>query len=633
MFFNHPQQRPINTYPLWRYLLILAVIVIALLYATPNLFGEDPALQISGNKGTEITEATLAELDTALQEANIEPLAMDLEDGQAVIRFADTNSQLLGQSVANRVLNQDRQNYVVAQNLAPATPDWLSGLGGKPMKLGLDLRGGVHFLMEVDMNEAIGTQVNSYIDDFKARLREERISYAAITPDSDNGIQARFRTDELRDQALDYLVSNFREFQFRDLDSGGQYLIRVRFTEPKLQEIRDYAVQQNIATLRNRVNELGVAEPLIQRQGAEYIVVDLPGVQDSTTAKEILGATATLEFRIVNPNANVQDALRGRVPSNSVLMESREGEPLVVYKRVALTGEHVTDAYSDIDQQTSMPIVSVRLDGQGGSKMNRLTGDNVGNRMAMILKETKAVYKVEDGERVRTDKTRTEWDLVSAPNIQGQFGSRFQISGNFTSKETRDLSLILRSGSLIAPVYFVEERTVGPSLGQENIDQGFKSVIIGFALVLVFMAVYYRVFGLIANMALTLNLVLVVALMSIIGATLTLPGIAGIVLTVGMAVDANVLIFERIREELRDGVRPAQAIHNGYDRALSTIADANITTLVAAVILFAIGTGPVKGFAVTLMLGILTSMFTAILGTRSVVNLIYGGKSVKKLAI
>lgn len=633
MLFNHPQQRPINTYPLWKYLLILVVIVISLLYATPNIFGEDPALQISGNKGTEITEATLAEVDAALREANIQPVATDLENGQAVIRFADTNSQLLAQSVANRVLNEDRQNYVVAQNLAPATPDWLSGLGGKPMKLGLDLRGGVHFLMEVDMNEAIGTQVESYIDDFKARLREERISYSAISPDSDNGIQARFRTDELRDQALDYLVGNFRDLQFRDLDSGGQYLIRARFTEPKLQEIRDYAVQQNIATLRNRVNELGVAEPLIQRQGAQYIVVDLPGVQDSTTAKEILGATATLEFRIVNPNANVQDALRGRVPSNSELMESREGEPLVVYKRVALTGEHVTDAYSDFDQQTSMPIVSVRLDGQGGSKMNRLTKDNVGNRMAMILKETKAVYKVEDGERVRTDKTRTEWDLVSAPNIRGQFGNRFQISGNFTPKETRDLSLILRSGSLIAPVYFVEERTVGPSLGQENIDQGFKSVIIGFALVLVFMAVYYRVFGMIANLALTMNLVLVVALMSVIGATLTLPGIAGIVLTVGMAVDANVLIFERIREELRDGVRPAQAIHNGYDRALSTIADANVTTLVAAVILFAIGTGPVKGFAVTLMLGIITSMFTAILGTRAVVNLIYGGKSVKKLAI
>ncbi|GAA0197102.1 protein translocase subunit SecD [Kangiella japonica] len=642
MFVNQPnqQQLPINTYPKWKYVLIIVVLALAFLYAAPNIFGKDPAVQISGLRDTMVTQNQLDQIQKAWADEGITPLSIDPatigEQGanKVIARFSKPAEQLKARQLANDVLNPtlENQNYVTALNLAPSTPRWLANLGGEPMKLGLDLRGGIHFLMQVDMDQALKRQQDQLRRDFIDTLTEQSPSIRGRVEPIENGMLLSFRNQEDAERAYEALFKAHADrIDLQLSEKGGRPIIRGTLNKQKLQEIKDHAIDQNRVILSSRVNSLGVAEPLIQRQGSDRIVVQLPGVQDSALAKQILGATASLEFRLVNEEADVVSAQNGRIPAGNKLFDTEYG-PILVYDEVEVSGDHLTNATATYDPQTNEPIVSVRLDGEGGSKMTRTTAANVNKRLAMILKESRPIFDIVDGKRVLVG-SELEERVISAPNINGTFGSRFTITGRFTEPETRDLARKLRSGALIAPTFIVEERTIGATLGEENIQKGVTSVIIGFSLVLAFMLVYYKLFGLVANVALSLNLVMIVCVMSLMGATLTLPGIAGIVLTVGMAVDANVLIFERIREELRAGARPAQAIDKGYGHALSTIADANITTAIAAIILFAIGTGPVKGFAITLFIGILTSMFTAIFVSRGIVNLMYGGRTVKKLSI
>ena len=629
MLINQPQMRPINTFPGWKYALLVIVLLAAILYALPNLYGEDLAIQISGKKGAPVAEDVFTEIITELESNQLVIKKASNDEGKALFRFDDSDSQLKAKEVASSFLKA-KGDYGVALNLAPATPEWLKSLGGHPLKLGLDLRGGVHFLMEVDMETAVGKKEEQYIADFRSTFIDEKLRYSSVLQVEDIGMVARFRDEDSRDKSEVVLRRDFSELNTRTREVGEFYEVVISIPDVKLKEIKDYALKQNIATLRNRINELGVAEPLIQQQGSERIVVQLPGVQDSERAKRILGATATVQFRLVNESAGTNPK---RAPAGSELIsQDTSGMNFAIRKSPSIDGSHLTDANVGFDEN-GMPQINVKLDGEGGSKMLLMTSKNINKPMAIIMTETKGIYKTIDGEEKLVDSYQ-EKNVVSAPNIGGSLGSSFRITGQFTPAEAHDLALILRSGSLIAPAYFVEERTVGPSLGKQNIEMGKTSILAGFVAVLIFMIIYYRAFGLVANVALMSNLVFIVAIMSLIpGATLTLPGIAGIVLTVGMAVDANVLIFERIREELRDGTNPAQAIHNGYDKAFSTIADANVTTLIAALVLFGIGTGPVAGFAVTLFIGILTSMFTAIVGSRAIVNLIYGGKSLKKISI
>ncbi|MAJ71234.1 MAG: protein translocase subunit SecD [Alteromonadaceae bacterium TMED7] len=612
----------LNQNSFFKVLVVLFMVLMCGLYALPNLYGEDNAVQISGSRNATVTAALESRITTALAEQNIPIKSVEFENEQLLIRLPDSDSQLKARDFLDRELGTD---YVVAMNLAPDTPEWLEGLGGMPMKLGLDLRGGVHFLMEVDMNEAIGKSLEDAESDFRTALREEKLRYRSVNV-RDGFIDIQFRDEETLDKAEFFLENRNRDLTYQEMDD---LVLRARFSEQKLAEIRDYAVKQNITIIRNRVNQLGVAEPVVQKQGAERIVVQLPGIQDTAQAKEILNATATLEFRMVDQDNDVRDAIAGRVPPGSQLLY--EGErPVLLDKRVVVTGNHIIDANSGVDEY-GLPQVSISLDSEGGNKMSRNTRENVGKPMATVFIEYKAT-----GERDANDKLIFERheEVINVATIRGQFASNFQITGLDSPKEARDLSLLLRAGALIAPIQIVEERTVGPSLGQENIDLGMQAIIWGLALVMVFMLVYYKAFGIVADIALGLNLVMIVGIMSMIpGATLTLPGMAGIVLTVGMAVDANVLIFERIREEIRDGRSPQQAIHQGYDSAFSTILDANITTFIAGLILFAVGTGPIKGFSITLMIGIATSMFTAILVTRVIVNAVWGGRRVSKLAI
>jgi preprotein translocase subunit SecD len=612
----------LNQNSFFKVLVVLFMVLMCGLYALPNLYGEDNAVQISGSRNATVTAALESRITTALAEQNIPIKSVEFENEQLLIRLPDSDSQLKARDFLDRELGTD---YVVAMNLAPDTPEWLEGLGGMPMKLGLDLRGGVHFLMEVDMNEAIGKSLEDAESDFRTALREEKLRYRSVNV-RDGFIDIQFRDEETLDKAEFFLENRNRDLTYQEMDD---LVLRARFSEQKLAEIRDYAVKQNITIIRNRVNQLGVAEPVVQKQGAERIVVQLPGIQDTAQAKEILNATATLEFRMVDQDNDVRDAIAGRVPPGSQLLY--EGErPVLLDKRVVVTGNHIIDANSGVDEY-GLPQVSISLDSEGGNKMSRNTRENVGKPMATVFIEYKAT-----GERDANDKLIFERheEVINVATIRGQFASNFQITGLDSPKEARDLSLLLRAGALIAPIQIVEERTVGPSLGQENIDLGMQAIIWGLALVMVFMLVYYKAFGIVADIALGLNLVMIIGIMSMIpGATLTLPGMAGIVLTVGMAVDANVLIFERIREEIRDGRSPQQAIHQGYDSAFSTILDANITTFIAGLILFAVGTGPIKGFSITLMIGIATSMFTAILVTRVIVNAIWGGRRVSKLAI
>jgi preprotein translocase subunit SecD len=618
----------LNKYPLWKYIMVLMILAIGALYSAPNLYGEDPAIQVSGLRGAEVNALVLDSVVEKLDNANISYKKSELTTDRILIRLKNSDDQLKAKEAIGDSLGD---SYVVALNLAPATPAWLEAIGAGPLKLGLDLRGGVHFLMEVDMGEAMNKSYTQMVEDFKADLREEKIRYRTIKRDVANeAVRIELRKEEDLDPARRLLEKRYQGYSIVEDSNSNGYELLVRMTPEKIKETRNYAVDQNITIIRNRVNELGVAEPLVQRQGQDRIVVQLPGVQDTARAKEILGATATLEFKLVDTNGDLGAALNGRVPPRAKLYEKSKVGPVLLEKKVALTGDHIVDASSSFDEY-GMPQVNISLDSKGGTKMSAFTKDNVGNQMAVVFIEYKKTDKQDANGKFKLKKIE---EVISVATIQSRLGRNFRITGSGSQAEAHNLALLLRAGALIAPIQIVEERTVGPSLGQENIDAGMNAVLLGFGLVLIFMLIYYKKFGLVANVALAANLIMIIGVMSMIpGATLTLPGIAGIVLTVGMAVDANVLIFERIREELRDNRSPQQAIHHGYDSAFSTIADANITTFIAAVILFAIGTGPIKGFAITLAIGIATSMFTAIVGTRAIVNATWGGKRIDNLSI
>jgi preprotein translocase subunit SecD len=616
-----------NQYSIWRYLLLLAVLLVGVIYALPNLYGEDPALQISGTRSGTVDSSVAGTVAATLKTANIPVKSIESGESRLLIRFNNTEAQIKAVDFVKSVLGTD---YVVALNLAPATPEWLSKVNALPMYLGLDLRGGVHFLLEVDMDAAVDLAIERYTGELRTILREAKIRYASIRAEG-SGVRILFRSAADRDKAHDVIRKESPTLQLEDFDEGERIGLLASPNEQETRDIRQFALQQNILTLRNRVNELGVAEPVIQQQGTQRIVVQLPGVQDTAQAKRILGATATLEYRAVDIEHDVAQAVAGKVPAGSRLYRERSGEPVLLKKSVIATGDQIINARSGFDQQSGTPNVTVMLDAKGARSMLKFTKENVGKPMAVVFIENRTETKLVDGKPVKTSAKVEE--VVSIATIRDVFSKRFQTTGLDSSSEAHELALILRSGALAAPIDIVEERTVGPSLGKDNIKQGFNSVLIGFVAVLLFMAVYYRIFGLVADLALALNLVLIVAILSMLQATLTLPGIAGIVLTVGMAVDANVLIFERIREELRNGNSPHASIQAGYEKAFSTIADANITTLIAAIVLLSYGTGPIKGFAVTLSIGIVTSMFTAIMGTRAVINLIYGGRRIKHLMI
>jgi preprotein translocase subunit SecD len=619
-----------NAYPVWVYALILLVILGGGLYALPNVFPEDPAVQVQNSRTGAVDGSVTSIIGVILDAQGLAPKQVDEREGQLLLRFDSADHQLRAADVLRGSLDDD---HVVALNLAPATPEWLRALNGRPMSLGLDLRGGVHFLMEVDLNAVIGTSMERYVNEFRGRLREERIAFEDVERGT-RSLTIRFATEADREVALGWLRSEYRgELEFAERGLGAESVLEATLNEDYLTELRRLALQQNISTLRKRVDELGVAEPIIAQQGESRIVVQLPGVQDTARAKEILGATATLEFRMVAEGLDAQEAAAtGRAPAGTRLYRERDGAPVLLQRRVMLTGDYITGASSGIAQDTGGPAVFINLDGQGARIFSRVTAENVGRLMATVFIETKTESTEEGGELVRRT-TRTE-EVINIARINEPLGRRFQITGLESTREAHNLALLLRAGALAAPMSIVEERTVGPSLGQENIDRGMQSVIIGFLAVMLFMVLYYRVFGLIANFALALNLVLIVSILSMLQATLTLPGIAGIVLVVGIAVDANVLIFERIREELRNGLSPQAAISAGYDRAFSTIADANVTTLIAALVLFLFGTGPIKGFAITLSIGVVVSMFTAIVVTRAIVNLTYGRRRrIARLAI
>jgi preprotein translocase subunit SecD len=616
-----------NQYPAWKYILIIVLLAVGILYALPNLYGEDPAIQISSSRGAPVGDTLKGMVETRLSESKIPIKAVEVSDNRLLVRFNNTEDQLAAADVLKQALDTD---HTLALNLAPSTPHWLQSIGALPMYLGLDLRGGVHFLMEVDMDAAVHKALERYSGDLRTILREKKLRYLSIRVEGDK-LAVRFRNAEDRSKGMDSIHDEYRDLQLKEVDQGGNYLLEVSLSEHELRETRKLALQQNITTLRNRVNELGVAEPIIQQQGDSRVVVQLPGVQDTVVAKRILGATATLEYRAVDTEHDVEAARNGKVPAGSRLYKHRDGRYYLLKNRVIVTGDQIVNARSGFDNNTGSPEVSVTLDGKGARKMLAFTKENVGKPMAVVFIENKTSSKVVNGKTVVSNRQVEE--VISVATIRDVFSKNFQTTGLDSPQEAHELALLLRSGALAAPIRIIEERTIGPSLGAENIEQGFESVVIGFCLVLLFMGAYYRVFGLVADLALACNLVLIVALLSMLQATLTMPGIAGIVLTVGMAVDANVLIFERIREELRNGNTPQASIHAGYAKAFSTIADANVTTLIAAIVLFSFGTGPIKGFAVTLSLGIITSMFTAIMGTRALINLMYGGRRLQRLPI
>ena len=621
----------LNKYPLWKYLLIAAVLGISLIYSAPNLYPDDPAIQISGASSAQtIEQADLDRVSKALTDAGIEVKASSVgEQGRnGLLRLTKQGDQLPAKDIVRKALGD---NYVVALNLAQTTPDWLRNLGASPMKLGLDLSGGVHFLLEVDMDKALDVRRQVYEGELKSLLRKERVRYRSM-PQQGGAIQLGFADSETLAKAQQLIRKDFNDFELNAQERGGQQVLRVTMTAAKIAEIREYSIRQNLTTVRNRVNELGVAEPLVQRQGANRIVVELPGVQDTAEAKRILGKTANLEFRLAaDPNAP-----RGSTEQFGFREEGRP--PVGLERELIITGDQVTDAQASFDEN-GRPQVNIRLDGHGGDLMNRATRSNVGRSMAVIFIEqrpqTRYVKQVVDGveQEVQIDSFKEEKQIISLATIQSPLGSQFRITGLNGQGESSELALLLRAGGLAAPMYFAEERTIGPSLGAENIVKGIESTEWAMVFVSLFIIAIYRFFGVLATVALAFNLVLLIGLMSVIGATLTLPGIAGIVLTLGMAVDANVLIFSRIREELNNGLSVQRAIHEGFDRAYSAILDSNLTTLLVGAILFALGTGPVKGFAVTLSLGIITSMFTAIMFTRGMVNLIFGGRNFKKLWI
>lgn len=633
-------------YPAWKYVLILVVIALSTIYALPSLYPDEHAVQISGaNAGMQIDNSIVQRAEQALQQANIATHNNSFTNNAALLRMADNKAetQLKAQEVLRRNLGEE---YVVALNLAPTTPAWLQSLGAKPMKLGLDLRGGVHFLLEVDMEKAITQRMETSTSELRRQLRENKISFNQLSL-ADNVITVRFANNDDRNQAMDFLRSNGNEYSQQALATADGSVLKLQYSDNKRQEIETYAVEQNLTTLRNRINELGVAEALVQRQGSNRIVVDLPGVQDTAEAKRVLGRTANLEFRLVaDQNDQVIDPYTQQhngqsIPAGTELFayESLDsGKQLLLQRQRILTGERVQDARSGMSQDSGGAEVNITLDSAGGKLMAAATRNAVGKRMAVLFIENKQrisyVADPETGTQTEVRTPYTESVIINAATIQAVLGSQFRITGLDSPQEAAELALMLRAGALAAPMYFVEERVVGPSLGQDNIDKGLMSTQIGFLLVAIWMVVFFRLFGLIANFALVLNLAMILAIMSLMGSALTLPGIAGIVITIGMAVDANVLICERIREEIRWGASPKQAIVAGYDRAYNTIFDSNLTTFIVALILFAIGSGPIKGFAVTLMIGIVCSMFTAITVTRAIVQIIYGKRrNLKKLSI
>ena len=630
-------------YPAWKYLLILVVLVISTLYALPSLYPDEPAVQISGAKaGTQIDQSIIQKAEQILKSENIASHDNSFTNNAALLRLDSSEAQLKAKDALRRGLGD---NYVVALNLAPTTPEWLQKIGAKPMKLGLDLRGGVHFLLEVDMDQAISQRMETSATDLRRQFRDNKIKFNSLSLNN-NVITVQFANNSDRDEAGDFLRRNGNEYTQQAVATTDGSTLRLTYTDVRKQEIQSYAVNQNLTTLRNRINELGVAEALVQTQGSNRIVVELPGVQDTAEAKRVLGRTANLEFRLVSDlNDQHIDAYTGQLKDQAppgteafAFQSFDSGRELLLNRSRILTGERVQNASSGFSQDSGGAEVNITLDSSGGKLMSDATRNAVGKRMAVLFIENKQrisyVQDPETGAQTEVRTPYTESVVINAATIQAVLGSQFRITGLDSPQEAAELALMLRAGALAAPMYFVEERVIGPSLGQENIDKGVLSTQIGFLLVAIWMVVFFRLFGLIANFALVLNLAMILTVMSWLGASLTLPGIAGIVITIGMAVDANVLICERIREEMKWGASPKQAIVAGYDRAYNTIFDSNLTTFLVAFILFAIGTGPIKGFAITLMIGIVCSMFTAITVTRAIVQIIYGKqRNLKKLSI
>lgn len=614
----------LNRFPLWKNLMVIIITLIGGLYALPNLYGEDPSVQISGTRGQEATTETLAQVNNALASLNISPKATQLENGSILVRLEKDDQQLPAKEKISEVLGD---KYSVALNLAPATPTWLTDIGGSPMKRGLDLRGGVRFLMEVDMNTAMQKQQESLQDSLRSDFRKEKIGYKAVKKGENFATVIEFNDSADADKAV-RLVKRTHTTLEATYNSPTEVTFALSATG--LSSARDMAIEQNLSILRKRVEELGVSEPTIQRQGADRIVVELPGVQDTARAKELLGATATLEFRLVNDTVNPEAATRGIVPADSELKYMQDGRPMVLKRKPSLGGEHIIDANSGKDDR-GLPQVSIKLDSDGGNQMAEITKSAVGKPMATLYSEFKDSGRRDANGKVILEKHE---EVINVATINSRLGNQFQITGINSPAEAQNLAVLLRSGALIAPIVIVEERTVGASLGADNVEKGVEAGMYGLMLTIVFCLVYYKMFGVFASIALTVNMILTMGLMSLIGATLTMPGIAGIVLAVGMSVDANVLIYERIKEELRNGRSVQQAIHEGYNGAFTSIFDSNLTTILTSLVLYAVGTGPVKGFAITLALGVMISMFTAITGTRMLVNWVYGGnKRVKKLWI
>ena len=614
----------LNRFPLWKNLMVIIITLIGGLYALPNLYGEDPSVQISGTRGQEATTETLAQVNNALASLNISPKATQLENGSILVRLEKDDQQLPAKEKISEVLGD---KYSVALNLAPATPTWLTDIGGSPMKRGLDLRGGVRFLMEVDMNTAMQKQQESLQDSLRSDFRKEKIGYKAVKKGENFATVIEFNDSTDADKAV-RLVKRTHTTLEATYNSPTEVTFALSATG--LSSARDMAIEQNLSILRKRVEELGVSEPTIQRQGADRIVVELPGVQDTARAKELLGATATLEFRLVNDTVNPEAATRGIVPADSELKYTQDGRPMVLKRKPSLGGEHIIDANSGKDDR-GLPQVSIKLDSDGGNQMAEITKSAVGKPMATLYSEFKDSGRRDANGKVILEKHE---EVINVATINSRLGNQFQITGINSPAEAQNLAVLLRSGALIAPIVIVEERTVGASLGADNVEKGVEAGMYGLVLTIIFCLVYYKMFGVFASIALTVNMILTMGLMSLIGATLTMPGIAGIVLAVGMSVDANVLIYERIKEELRNGRSVQQAIHEGYNGAFTSIFDSNLTTILTSLVLYAVGTGPVKGFAITLALGVMISMFTAITGTRMLVNWVYGGnKRVKKLWI
>ena len=619
-----------NNYPIRTYLFILIIVFISIAFALPNIFSADPAIQISGQSGEmEINQSVMDDITTALKDADIDYFGTKVDGETGILRLTDIDQQLYAKQVIQKKLGLE---YVVALNLAPTTPEWLTRFGASPMKLGLDLRGGVHFLLEVNTDEAISKQMDTIVRQVSSAMREEKLRYVSIKLVKRKQIVAAFKTKTDADKANSIIRQKFTGIT-RDInEENGLFIIRSKMSEPEIKKIQDYAINQNLTTLRNRVNELGVSEPVVQRQGKNRIVVELPGVQDTAAAKRIIGKTANLEFRL---EAKPGSSNREKFSFSDSYVRDRGIKDAYLKRTVVITGDHVSKASAGYDEKGT-PNVNISLNSQGGARMHRMTRNNIGQRLGVLFIEYKVrtKYNIDsDGKKIAISERYVEKKIINLATIQSALGVGFQITGLSTPREASELALFLRAGAMAAPMYFVEERTIGPSLGAENIVLGVKSVSIGMFLVVIFMLLYYKIFGLFANIALTLNLLILVAFMSMLEATLTLPGIAGIVLTVGIAVDANVLIFSRIKEEISNGLPPQSAISAGYDRAFVSIVDANVTTLIVAVILFIIGSGPVQGFAVTLSIGILVSMFTAIIVTRALVNLSFGNRSIEKLRI